>query len=104
MPVFHIVGIIACFTELLKRFVRKFIPLIPKCLSMIGEMPSGPMALEFLEFLIAFNVCCVVMRMSGSGDFFQIFLRRLLNSFVGLVEELGVYCLLNWVASFLLLL
>ena len=72
----------------------------PRCFIIIGEISSGPMALEFFDFFIAFIVCSTVMAMSGLEDFFLIFLRSFLNSLVGLVVAPGVYWELNFDASF----
>ena len=37
----------------LKRVVIYSMAIGPKCLSMIGDIPSGPRDLEFLDFLIS---------------------------------------------------
>ena len=55
----------------LKMFVRNFIPFCPICFSIIGEILSGPMALEFLAFFMALQVCSVVKTTSGSDVFFS---------------------------------
>ena len=56
-PIFHLDGIMESFTLLLQMEVKYVIPLGPRCFIMINERPSGPIALEFLDFVIALRVC-----------------------------------------------
>ena len=69
---------------------------------MIGAMLSGPSAFEFLLCLIALIVWATVMLTSGSLDLCLMFLRTLLNAFVGLVLAAGVNWELNLLAILLL--
>ena len=71
--------------------VKKLMPSSPKCFNITGEILSGPMALEFLAFLIALRVCSGVIKTAGSEVFFRILRKSLLNSFEGLVVVPGVY-------------
>ncbi len=52
-PVFQMDGMMEVLMVVLKRLARKSCPLLPRCLSMMGEIPSGPTALEFFEALMA---------------------------------------------------
>ena len=76
-------------------FVKYCIPKLPRCFNMIGDTLSGPMALEFFDFLMAFLVCSQVIMIFWSVGFFLIFLSTLLNLLVGLRFEFGVNCLLK---------
>lgn len=54
--VFHMSGIIALAMERFKIFVWKDIPLSPMFLSIMGDMPSGPIALDgFVRLNVAFT-------------------------------------------------
>ncbi len=75
--------------------VRYLIPFGPRCFSIIGESPSGPRALELLDFLMTSRVCEGVNLTFLSLDFFFRFLRVCLRACTGLVSDLGVYCKLK---------
>ena len=75
--------------------VRTLIPLGPICLIMIGEMPSGPSALELLDFLIASVTCCVDILTGFDLGFCLSFLIVGLACFFGFEDKPGVYCWLN---------
>merc|ERR1711860_42555 len=64
-------------------------------------MPSGPIALELLLFLIALILFSSVISISGSSVFFCRFLRRLRKGLVAFMLVLGVNCWLNLFACFL---
>ena len=68
---------------------------------MMVEMLSGPSAFEFLAFFIALMVSARFIWISASVGLFFSFLSVGRKSFVGLHIGSGVYCLLNWLASFL---
>lgn len=53
LPTFHKLGIPRLLSDRFSVDVRKSMPLGPICFSMMGEIPSGPKALEFLVALIA---------------------------------------------------
>lgn len=100
LPTFHIEGMIALVIVSLYILVRNSIPVGPKCFNIIGEIPSGPIALEFLDFLIDSIVWAVVMVCIGSDIVFLMFLIVCRVSLVGLVVAFGVYCRLNWSAMY----
>ena len=61
-------------TDKLKMLVNTWIPFGPRFLSMIGDMLSGPRALELLDLLMASAVCFGVITIQGSLDGFLRFL------------------------------
>ena len=85
----------------LRRLVRYLMPCEPRCFSIMGEMLSGPMALEDLLFFMACLTWISVMIISGSSDFLRRLRLMFLASLVGIVVALGVNCLLNMFAIFL---
>ena len=93
--VFQIDGMMAVLMVVLKSLARKSIPLLPRCLSMMGEIPSGPTALEFLETLMASLTWAAVKLYTLSALFCLIFLMVHLKGLVGFLEAGGVYCRLR---------
>ena len=53
LPVFHMDGMMEMSMVVLIKLASKPCPLLRRCLSMMGEIPSGPTALEFFETLMA---------------------------------------------------
>ena len=95
-------GMVDLLMMLLKRLVMYWMALGPKCLSMTGEIASGPIAFELLDFLMAFSTWSLVMMSSWSEVLILCMLRRsLLLDWDGFVVGPGVYCRLNWSAIFL---
>ena len=68
---------------------------------MIGDISSGPSALELLVCLIASDVCVMVIFILSSSVFFLIFLVVDRKSLEGLVVAPGVNCLFSWLAILL---
>lgn len=56
LAVFHMSGMASVLSERLKSLVRYSVDLGPRCLIMIADMPSGPMALDGLTFFMAISV------------------------------------------------
>lgn len=69
MDDFQMSGIVLSFTDKLKIFVRYMIPLFPRFLRWRLDIPSGPIALEALLFLIASFVLSWVSWMLSSSVF-----------------------------------
>ena len=53
LATFQMLGMMEVKIHLLKMMVMNLMPFGPKFLSIMGDMPSGPAALEFLAFLMA---------------------------------------------------
>ena len=68
---------------------------------MIGDISSGPRALELLLFLIASWTCSAVTVIVQSLTFCLTLLERCLKFLLGLVVAPGVYCSFNLDAIFL---
>lgn len=68
MEFFQILGIVEVCKMLLKILVKKEIAIGPRCLSIIGQILSGPRALEFLDCLMA-EATCSVLKVVGEIGF-----------------------------------
>ena len=66
--VFHIVGMLFVFSEMLYMCVSSVIALGPRCFRCLMFMLSGPVELLFFECLIACFVCSSVMCMCSVGS------------------------------------
>jgi hypothetical protein len=54
---FHIAGMFALPTDRLKRAVRYLRAVMPRCFRCLGVKPSGPVAVDLLEALMASKTC-----------------------------------------------
>ena len=68
----------------------------PRCFSMAGDMPSGPMDFEFLAALITFKTSLAWKKTVGSESVGVLsFLRSVLKVFVSGIFAAGVYWAFN---------
>ena len=89
----------AVLMTLLNISVIKFRAVGPKCFSMTGERPSGPVELEFFAALIILQTSLTWKKKEGVslGGFWRL-RQRDLRDFVGFILAEGVYWAFNLLA------
>lgn len=93
LPVFQILGIFALESERLIIAMRNSTPHCPSCLSIIGEISSGPAAFEFFELRMACFTANGVKVTGCPSEGFLIFRRTLVNC---LRRSLSVLLMAGW--------